>query len=151
MLKCSNPGVYGQVSELAESRARAASRLDPAECVGLLQQSQPGPRPGRQKWENQDQTKVNICQLFTNCRPDDTTIDSSLTIVIQEKQSRHDWGHVVIRLCSRLGAIANWCTEGNKLSIVSKCSMNYVSHYMDIPCLLSMLFNPIPGSKSVMH
>ena len=85
ILQCLNPRVYGQVSELAEPRAGAASRL-----VGLLQQCQPGPRPGRQKWENQDQTKVNICQLFTNCRPDDTTIDSSLTIVIQEKQSGHD-------------------------------------------------------------
>ena len=90
ILQSLNPRVYGQVSELAEPRAGAASRLVPAHCVGLLQQSQPGLRPGRQKWENQDQTKVNICQLFTNCRPDDTTIDSSLTIVIQEKQSRHD-------------------------------------------------------------
>ena len=90
ILQCLNPRVYGQVSELAEPSAGAASRLVAAHCVGLLQQSQPGPRPGRQKWENQDQTKVNICKLFTNCRPDDTTIDSSLTIVIQEKQSRHD-------------------------------------------------------------
>ena len=37
ILQCLNPRVYGQVSELAEPRAGAASRLVAAHCVGLLQ------------------------------------------------------------------------------------------------------------------